>query len=283
VPAGEEQRLWLYGVARRLLAEHHRSAWKRVDAEGGAGDSPAPDSLPTRSASPARGRRVRAGRAPRAPVASRRAPRGGPTGRGPTRRRAIRPAVHRGGRPVGCCGARWPGTAARCRTATAGPPPGPPACRSVDARRPRRSRRPGRGHPRGSPTASTRSPARRCRQSGRRPRRDAPRTVVVGRSWAAGALASRSHTYMSGSGRSLQRRPRAPPPSQPSGPLPFTRATLTTAKRSRGGIRSTRTASHGTPSAPGRRRSRRSSSAARPHPPRRLGPAAGSCGRAAAS
>jgi RNA polymerase sigma-70 factor (ECF subfamily) len=45
LPAGEEQRLWLYGVARRLLAEHHRSAWKRVDAEGGAGGSPAPDSF----------------------------------------------------------------------------------------------------------------------------------------------------------------------------------------------------------------------------------------------
>jgi RNA polymerase sigma-70 factor (ECF subfamily) len=44
LPPGEERRLWLYGVARRLLAEHHRSACARVDAEGEAGDSSTPES-----------------------------------------------------------------------------------------------------------------------------------------------------------------------------------------------------------------------------------------------
>jgi RNA polymerase sigma-70 factor (ECF subfamily) len=44
LPPGDERRLWLYGVARRLLAEHHRSAWKRVDAETGTDDSNPPDS-----------------------------------------------------------------------------------------------------------------------------------------------------------------------------------------------------------------------------------------------
>jgi RNA polymerase sigma-70 factor (ECF subfamily) len=38
LPRGEERRLWLYGVARRLLAEHHRSSLRRVDPEGGAGE-----------------------------------------------------------------------------------------------------------------------------------------------------------------------------------------------------------------------------------------------------
>ena len=33
LPPGEERRLWLYGVARRLLAEHYRLADKRADAE----------------------------------------------------------------------------------------------------------------------------------------------------------------------------------------------------------------------------------------------------------
>jgi RNA polymerase sigma-70 factor (ECF subfamily) len=42
-PRYEEQRLWLYGVARRLLAEHHRSALARVDAEGDAGESSTPE------------------------------------------------------------------------------------------------------------------------------------------------------------------------------------------------------------------------------------------------
>jgi RNA polymerase sigma-70 factor (ECF subfamily) len=41
LPRDEEQRLWLYGVARRLLAEHHRSALTRAAAEGDAG-GPAP-------------------------------------------------------------------------------------------------------------------------------------------------------------------------------------------------------------------------------------------------
>jgi RNA polymerase sigma-70 factor (ECF subfamily) len=44
LPPGDERRLWLFGVARRLLAEHHRSAWKRQDAEGGAGDADPSDS-----------------------------------------------------------------------------------------------------------------------------------------------------------------------------------------------------------------------------------------------
>lgn len=33
LPAGEERRLWLYGVARTLLAAHHRLSSSRVDAE----------------------------------------------------------------------------------------------------------------------------------------------------------------------------------------------------------------------------------------------------------
>jgi RNA polymerase sigma-70 factor (ECF subfamily) len=44
LPPGDERRLWLYGVARRLLAEHHRSVRKRVDAETGTDDSNPPDS-----------------------------------------------------------------------------------------------------------------------------------------------------------------------------------------------------------------------------------------------
>jgi RNA polymerase sigma-70 factor (ECF subfamily) len=39
LPPGREQRLWLYGVARRLLAEHYRFVGRRADAEGGAGDA----------------------------------------------------------------------------------------------------------------------------------------------------------------------------------------------------------------------------------------------------
>jgi RNA polymerase sigma-70 factor (ECF subfamily) len=39
LPAGNERRLWLFGVARRLLAEHHRSVWTRADAEHEAGDA----------------------------------------------------------------------------------------------------------------------------------------------------------------------------------------------------------------------------------------------------
>ena len=38
LPAGEERRLWLYGVARRLLAEYHRHSWRRADAEERAGE-----------------------------------------------------------------------------------------------------------------------------------------------------------------------------------------------------------------------------------------------------
>jgi RNA polymerase sigma-70 factor, ECF subfamily len=40
LPSGEERRLWLYGVARRLLAEHHRHSLQRTDAEGEAGEPP---------------------------------------------------------------------------------------------------------------------------------------------------------------------------------------------------------------------------------------------------
>lgn len=43
LPPGEERRLWLFGVARRLLAEHHRYSWKRVDAEAETGDAGTPD------------------------------------------------------------------------------------------------------------------------------------------------------------------------------------------------------------------------------------------------
>jgi len=39
LPVGEERRLWLYGVARRLLAEHHRLSWRRAEAEHEAGDA----------------------------------------------------------------------------------------------------------------------------------------------------------------------------------------------------------------------------------------------------
>jgi RNA polymerase sigma-70 factor (ECF subfamily) len=45
LPPGDERRLWLFGVARRLLAEHHRFAWKRANAEGGAPDADAPEHL----------------------------------------------------------------------------------------------------------------------------------------------------------------------------------------------------------------------------------------------
>ncbi|TYP87854.1 RNA polymerase sigma factor [Blastococcus xanthinilyticus] len=37
LPPGEERRLWLYGVARRLLAEHHRLAVSRDAADREAG------------------------------------------------------------------------------------------------------------------------------------------------------------------------------------------------------------------------------------------------------
>jgi len=33
LPDGDESRLWLFGVARRLVAEHHRLTWTRADAE----------------------------------------------------------------------------------------------------------------------------------------------------------------------------------------------------------------------------------------------------------
>ncbi|MGY1855168.1 RNA polymerase sigma factor [Modestobacter sp. SYSU DS0290] len=39
LPAGDERRLWLFGVARRLLAEHHRSAAVRTGVEGEAGEA----------------------------------------------------------------------------------------------------------------------------------------------------------------------------------------------------------------------------------------------------
>jgi RNA polymerase sigma-70 factor (ECF subfamily) len=45
LPKGEERRLWLYGVARRLLSEHHRHAWRNADAEERAGDPRTPGCL----------------------------------------------------------------------------------------------------------------------------------------------------------------------------------------------------------------------------------------------
>ncbi|MGY1747118.1 RNA polymerase sigma factor [Blastococcus sp. SYSU D00695] len=45
LPPGDERRLWLFGVARRLLAEHHRFAWKRANAEGQVPDADAPERL----------------------------------------------------------------------------------------------------------------------------------------------------------------------------------------------------------------------------------------------
>ena len=36
LPSCDERRLWLYGVARRLLAEHHRTSFARTDAERSA-------------------------------------------------------------------------------------------------------------------------------------------------------------------------------------------------------------------------------------------------------
>jgi RNA polymerase sigma-70 factor, ECF subfamily len=43
LPAGEERRLWLFGVARRLLAEHRRYAGKRADAEAESAAPGTPD------------------------------------------------------------------------------------------------------------------------------------------------------------------------------------------------------------------------------------------------
>jgi RNA polymerase sigma-70 factor, ECF subfamily len=43
LPRGEE-RLWLFGVARRLLAEHHRLTGRRAEAESGADDGGFPGS-----------------------------------------------------------------------------------------------------------------------------------------------------------------------------------------------------------------------------------------------
>jgi RNA polymerase sigma-70 factor (ECF subfamily) len=40
LPRGDERRLWLFGVARRLVAEHHRLTCTRADAELRAGETP---------------------------------------------------------------------------------------------------------------------------------------------------------------------------------------------------------------------------------------------------
>jgi RNA polymerase sigma-70 factor (ECF subfamily) len=40
LPRGDERRLWLFGVARRLVAEHHRLTWTRADAEQLASETP---------------------------------------------------------------------------------------------------------------------------------------------------------------------------------------------------------------------------------------------------
>jgi RNA polymerase sigma-70 factor (ECF subfamily) len=53
LPSGDERRLWLYGVARRLLAEHHRLSWRRAEAEDA---TPTPEPAP---ADDARGAAVR--------------------------------------------------------------------------------------------------------------------------------------------------------------------------------------------------------------------------------
>ena len=39
LPSGEERRLWLYGVARRLLAEHHRHSLRQANAPEEASDA----------------------------------------------------------------------------------------------------------------------------------------------------------------------------------------------------------------------------------------------------
>jgi RNA polymerase sigma-70 factor (ECF subfamily) len=44
LPRGQERRLWLYGVARRLLAEHYRSAHSWTDAHEATADSSTPES-----------------------------------------------------------------------------------------------------------------------------------------------------------------------------------------------------------------------------------------------
>lgn len=44
LPSRKERRLWLFGVARRLLAEHYRFAWKRADAESQLGEPGVPAS-----------------------------------------------------------------------------------------------------------------------------------------------------------------------------------------------------------------------------------------------
>jgi RNA polymerase sigma-70 factor (ECF subfamily) len=42
LPPGDERRLWLFGVARRVLAEHYRATGVRGDAEGAAGEAGLP-------------------------------------------------------------------------------------------------------------------------------------------------------------------------------------------------------------------------------------------------
>jgi RNA polymerase sigma-70 factor (ECF subfamily) len=44
LPLGDERRLWLFGVARRVLAEHYRAVGTRTDAEGAAGAAGVPES-----------------------------------------------------------------------------------------------------------------------------------------------------------------------------------------------------------------------------------------------
>src|SRR5436190_490199 len=51
IPSGEEARLWLYGTARRVLANHERAARRRARLGGRIADEAAcsPEAMPERS------------------------------------------------------------------------------------------------------------------------------------------------------------------------------------------------------------------------------------------
>ena len=46
LPAGDERRLWLYGVARRLIAAHHRTSWPATNRAEETVPDQAPDDRP---------------------------------------------------------------------------------------------------------------------------------------------------------------------------------------------------------------------------------------------
>ena len=46
LPRGDERRLWLFGVARRLVADHHRTAVARADAEADVVEVSGSDAAP---------------------------------------------------------------------------------------------------------------------------------------------------------------------------------------------------------------------------------------------